>query len=80
VAENKKSMTESASSSVEVTLMLMCNVGKAGVKMSSCKAEKGNTLAGLQDDTVWICGTGASNHVMWSSKWARNVQILRHTA
>ena len=39
--------------------------------------EKGDdTLAILHQDNVWICDTGASMHVTWNNKGARNVHDM----
>ena len=55
-----------------------------GVDVTALQAEKGNTLDILCDENVWICDTGASMHVTWNSKCARNVHeegtmSLQHT-
>ncbi len=70
--------------SVEVTLTLIANSDIIGVGIMAHQAEKGNTMNILHDENVWICDTGASMHMTWSSKCARNVHeehtlSLRHT-
>ncbi len=37
------------------------------------QAEKCKTMDILCDKNMWICETGASMHITWSSKCARNV-------
>ena len=69
----KHAKAESASPSIEVTLTLMGNVGKTGVDVMALQAEKGNAMAVLRYENVWICDTGPSMHVTWSSKCTRNV-------
>jgi hypothetical protein len=59
----KHAKVESASLSIEVTLMSMGNVKKIGVNMMALQAEKGNAMAILHDENVWICDTVASTHV-----------------
>ena len=34
-------------------------------------------MAILCDENVWICNTGVSTHVTWSSKCTRNLQEAR---
>jgi hypothetical protein len=51
----------------------MGNAQMTGIDVSSLIAEKGDTLEILRDESVWICDTGASTHVTWSSKCVRNI-------
>ena len=64
---------ESALLNIEVTLTLMGNFKKIRDDMMALQTEKSNAMAILHDENVWICDTGASTHVTWSSKCTRNV-------
>jgi hypothetical protein len=74
MVENKAAKAEAASLSIEVTLTSMDNVGKTGVDMKALEAEKGNAISVLRDENVWICDTGLSMHLTWSSKCTRSVR------
>ena len=49
------------------------NVGKTGVDVTALQAEKGDIMAVLCNENVWICDMGASTHMTWSSKCMRNM-------
>ena len=72
--KEKNTKTESASSSVEVTLASFGNPAIEGINMKELLAVKCGTLAVLCQKDVWICNMGASTDVMWSIKGARNVR------
>jgi hypothetical protein len=39
-----------------------------------CQQSVMTTLTILHQEDVWICDTGASNHVTWCNKGARNIR------
>jgi hypothetical protein len=43
------------------------------IDKSTLQGEGNDTLAILRQENVWICNTGASTHVTWSNRSARNV-------
>ena len=73
----KNDKVESATPSVEVSLMSVTDYDIIGVDVTALQAEKGNTLDILCDENVWIGDTGVSLHVTWNSKCARNVHKER---
>ncbi len=69
----KNNKAKSATPSVEVTLMSIANSDIIRVDIMALQAKKSNMMEILCNKNVWICDTGASTHVTWSSKCARNV-------
>ena len=64
---------KSAASSVEVSRASL-NPEKLGIDMSKLQDEGNDLFAILCQENVWICDTGASTHVMWSNKGAKNIR------
>ena len=58
--------------SVEELLTSIANSDIIRVDIMALQAEKGNKMDILHDKNVWICDTGASMHITWNSKCARN--------
>ena len=58
---------------MEVTLASFGNPATDGVDMKELLAAKCDILAVLHQEDVQICHMGASTHVTWSIKGARNV-------
>ena len=70
MVERKNAKAESATSSIEVTLM---SFGNLRVELMVLQDEKCDTLAILHQENTWISDTGASTLITWSNKEARNV-------
>ena len=64
---------KSAASSVEVSRASL-NPEKLGIDMSKLQDEGNDTLVILHQENVWICDTGASTHVTWNNKGAKNIR------
>ena len=47
-----------------------------GIDVSTLQGEGDEMLAILHQENMWICDTGASTHVTWSNKGARNVRDM----
>ena len=59
--------------SVEVMLTLIANSDIIGVDIMALQSEKGNSMDILPNKNMWICDTGVSTHITWSSKCTKNV-------
>ena len=70
--KEKNAKAETASSSVEVSLASV-DPEKLGIDVTTVHGKGDDVLAMLRQENVWICNTGASTHVTWSSKGMRNV-------
>ena len=70
--KEKTAKAESASSNVEVSLASF-DPEKLGIDISTLQEKGDDTLAILHQENVWICDTGASTHVTWINKGARNI-------
>ena len=46
---------------------------KLGIGVALLQARCKITMAILCQENLWICDTGASTHVMWSNRGAKNV-------
>ena len=71
--KEKNSKAEAASSSVEVSLASI-DPEQLGIDVLNVQANGDDALAILRQENVWICDTGASTHVTWCNKGARNVR------
>jgi hypothetical protein len=59
--------------------MSLSNPGKKVVDVTALQAMKGDTLAILHQENVWIFERGTSTHTTWGNKCAKNMfktQIL----
>jgi hypothetical protein len=70
MVERRNATAESATSSIEVTLM---SFGNLRVELMALQGEKCDTLAILHQENMWISDTGASTLITWNNKGARNV-------
>ena len=71
--KEKNAKAKTASSSVEVSLASV-DPEKLGIDILTLHGKGDDVLAMLRQENVWICDTGVSTHVTWSSKGTRNVR------